>query len=437
MNNLRLLTGLLSVALLSGWTRVYGQSVMTLDEIFAVAETGSTQLRPSFTAVEEAKRGISEAKAARLPDIGVSLSLSYIGDGFITRRDFSDLQKAPIPHLGNGLSVDITQPVYTGGAVTGAIRLAEAKTAAAGRAAELRRAELRMRLAEYYLDIYRNIGLRRVTESNLAAARRVLADMQARHAQGMALRNDITRYELLVSDLELQLLRNANTLAILNDGLVTTAGLPDTTVVIPDTTMLSRVLPQHGEAWWQGEAEAGAPSLGLARSAVDVSRRAEALVRSERRPKIGLKAGWSLDGPILVEVPPLNRNLGYWYVGVGVSYSLSSLYKSGKSLARSRMAVHRATEELDAARDEVSLAVRSGHLRWLEACEELTTRRKDVELAERNYRTMSTRYSAGMALVTDMLDAANARLEAERRLVDARIDIIYRYYRLLYISGKI
>ena len=43
----------------------------------------------------------------------------------------------------------------------------------------------------------------------------------------------------------------------------------------------------------------------------------------------------------------------------------------------------------------------------------------------------------GIALITDMLDAANSRLDAEQQLVNARIDIIYNYYKLLFTSGKI
>ena len=42
-----------------------------------------------------------------------------------------------------------------------------------------------------------------------------------------------------------------------------------------------------------------------------------------------------------------------------------------------------------------------------------------------------------MALITDMLDAANAQLDAQQRLVNARINIIYYYYKLLFTSGKI
>lgn len=437
MNNHRLLTGLLSVALSSGGVCSYGQSVITLEEIFETAETASAQLRPSFTSQSEAEREISVARAGRLPDIDASLSFSYIGDGFTTKRNLSDYQKAPIPHFGNGFSLNITQPVYTGGAVTNAIELAGLKSTAARYATDFQRDNIRFRLTGFYLDIYKYKNLRRVVESNIAAADKVLEDMRARYDQGTALRNDITRYELLISDLRLQLVRINNTLDILNNNLVTTAGLPVGTVVEPDTAILARSLPVQDAAWWRNEAMTNSPSLSLARSGVDICRTSEALVKSERLPKIGIKAGWSIDGPILVEVPPINRNLSYWYVGIGVSYNISSLYKSNRSLAKSRIATRRALEEYDAACENVSLAVAADHVRYLEAYEELKTQQKSVELAERNYNVTSTRYSADMALITDMLDAANAKLDAEQKLVNSRINIIYYYYKLLFTTGKI
>ncbi|WP_289192124.1 TolC family protein, partial [Xylanibacter rodentium] len=150
-----------------------------------------------------------------------------------------------------------------------------------------------------------------------------------------------------------------------------------------------------------------------------------------------IQAGWSIDGPILVEVPPINRNLSYWYVGIGVSYNISSLYKSNKSLSKSRAATQTALDQLEAARENVSLGVRADYVRYMEAYEELKTQQKSVELAEKNYRTTSTRYSEGMALITDMLDAANSKLDAEQMLVNARINIIYYYYKLLFTSGRI
>lgn len=438
MNNLRLLAGLLFSTLPGVGLFAAGQTptVMPLEELFEIAESGSARLRPALSTEEEATLQINEAKAARLPDINAALSVSYIGDGFTTKRDFSDYQLAPIPHFGNGMSLSINQPIYTGGAITSGIEMAQLKLTAARYATELQRDNIRLQLTGFYLDIYKFSNLRKVVENNISQAKKVLEEMHSRFEHGVALQNDITRYELLLSNLELQLIKINNTADILNNNITVIAGLPEQTTVIPDSTLLSRSLPTTGEDVWQQEA-ANAPAIQLARSQVDICRKAESLVKSERLPKIGLQAGWTLDGPILVEVPPINRNLSYWYVGVGISYNLSSLYKNNKSLARSRAATRVATDQLEVTRENTQLALRADYIKYLEAYEELKTQQKSVELAERNYNTTFTRYSADMALITDMLDAANAKLDAEQQLVNARINIIYYYYKLLFTSGKI
>lgn len=439
MNNLRLLTRLLAATLLSQGVCAYAQNrqVITIEQLFEIAETNSAMLRPTFSAEDEARHEVSVARSNRLPDINATLSVSYIGDGFTVDRGFSDYQRAPIPHLGNGFAIDITQPIFTGGAITTGIELAELKSTAARYSTEMQRNDIRFQLTGFYLDLYKCGNLLTVIDSNIGQARKMLDEMTARYNQGVALQNDITRYELLLSNLELQRVKINNTLEILNKNLVITAGLPDGTTIVPDSTILARSLPTQSESWWQQEANDNAPSLKLARSGVDISRKAESLVKSERLPKIGLRAGWSIDGPILVEVPPINRNLSYWYVGIGVNYNLASIYKSNKSLAKSRAATVKAKDELLATRDRLHLNVQADYIRYLEAYEELQTQLKSVELADKNYRTISTRYTADMALITDLLDAVNSKIDAEQQLVNARINIIYFYYKLLFTSGKI
>lgn len=120
-----------------------------------------------------------------------------------------------------------------------------------------------------------------------------------------------------------------------------------------------------------------------------------------------------------------------------MSYNLSSLYKSNKSFAKSKAVTVKLAEELLVTGENLTLDVRDAYIRYMEAYEELKTEKKNVELADRNYQTTSTRYSADMALITDMLDATNAKLDAEQQLVNAKINIIYYYYKLLFTSGKI
>jgi outer membrane protein TolC len=67
----------------------------------------------------------------------------------------------------------------------------------------------------------------------------------------------------------------------------------------------------------------------------------------------------------------------------------------------------------------------------------LETEEKNVELATENYRLVENRYNNQLALLTDMLDASTAKLDAEVRLVNARVNIIYYYYQLKYNSGTL
>ena len=131
MNNLRLLAGLLCAVLAGVGEGAWGQRAISLDEIFRVAEANSARLRTSLASEREADMAVDEARMARLPDIDASLSVSFLGDGFTTARDLTDLHRAPIPHFGQGLGVKVTQPLYTGGAIANSIRLAELKSSAA------------------------------------------------------------------------------------------------------------------------------------------------------------------------------------------------------------------------------------------------------------------------------------------------------------------
>lgn len=48
---------------------------------------------------------------------------------------------------------------------------------------------------------------------------------------------------------------------------------------------------------------------------------------------------------------------------------------------------------------------------------------------------MSRRYHNGLAIVTDLTDAANLKLDAELQLADARIALVYAFYKLRYAAG--
>ena len=68
---------------------------------------------------------------------------------------------------------------------------------------------------------------------------------------------------------------------------------------------------------------------------------------------------------------------------------------------------------------------------------ELHTLQKSVELASQNYKVMNNRYLNQLALVTDMVDASNLKLNAELQEVNARINVAYTYYNMMYVAGNL
>jgi outer membrane protein TolC len=213
--------------------------------------------------------------------------------------------------------------------------------------------------------------------------------------------------------------------------------LPGDTVIEPDRALAAEELPAENAGYWQALAADNAPALRQLSLAVKITGQQDKIVRAERWPQVALMAANHFDGPITFEAPPINKNFNYWYVGVGVRYKLSSLYKTDAAVRKSQLGIMRAKEQYDEAREQTELAVRAGHIRYLEARSQLAARQKGVELALQNHDVVRHRYAGDLALITELLDASSHKLEAELQLANARVNIVYNYYKLKYLSGTL
>lgn len=422
------------------WTEgSYAQEshVLTLEQMFALADENSKTLKIEDAAVTEAQQGVKVAKNGYLPDIDISLSASYLGNGCLTDRDFSNGQNIKMPHFGNNFSIQATQLIYGGGAVTNGVAMAKLKEEMASTNREAARSRIRFMLTGFYLDLYKLLNAQKVYDRNIEQAKVVITDTKARNEAGVALQNDVTRYELQLKNLELAQKRISNSIGILNYDLATMLGLSADIQILPDTTLLNQSLPIQGMAYWQELAQNEAHEVKQSALAVKMGEYGEKLARAERRPTAALVAANHFDGPITIEVPVIDKNFNYWYVGVGMSFKLSSLYKSNKSIRQAQYKTLLNRRRQDDALEQTSLAVQSDYTRYMEAYDEVTTLEKSVQLAKENYRVIENRYRNDIVLVTDMLDASNQLLDAELQLANARINVIFNYYKLKNTSGNL
>lgn len=419
---------------------------MTVDELFQLVESNSKTLRQEKISVEFAKKGIEAARSAQLPELTASASVSMNGDVVMMDRDFTNAHGFAAPRWGNSLALEAQQVVYAGGAIDAGIALATLQHQQAQVDEQQRRQQQRFLALGQYLEIFKLKNREQVVRQNIDLTQRLINDIQAKHEQGMALKNDVTRYELQMETLRLSLKKLQDQRGILNHQLCNQLGIDGeiipslTTDPMPEQSSPIRSLSPKGEGSemsWQNVALTTAPSIQQAEIGQKIASQQLRLAKSEMRPKVAMVAADNFNGPFTYDIPPIDKNFNFWYVGVGVKYPISSLFKQTKKVQQARIHTRQAEQSYTVAAEQLNNQVQQAYTYYQQAFVELETQQKSVQLAQQNYQVVNDRYLSQLALITDMIDASNIKLDAELKEVDARIGIIFAYYKLKYIAGQI
>jgi len=411
--------------------------ILSLDEMFLLASKNNQQLKWMASGIDVAEKATDVARGAFLPKVSVSASASYLGDGLIVDRDFGHVETAAMPHFGNRFALEASQVVYAGGAISNAVEKARLGERLARLDYEKDQQSVRFLLASLYLDMWSLRNQRMVYEKTINQEELLVKQMEARLQEGAALKNDVVRHELMLRNMELALIQLDNRRATMNNRIVTMLGISDSTLVEPDTSLLSIVRRNPSSTELLRSADSSLPELEMARVALEIAEKDVGIAKAKYLPSVALFAGDGLEGPITVEIPTIDRNFNAWYVGVGVKYEISSIYDAGRSLrlARSRKAAAGRARNLSMER--AALEIRNALIKYRESFDELRVLEKGCEYAEENYGVVDERYANGVALVTEMLDASNSRLDAELKLVNARINTVFQYMNLKRASGSL
>ena len=409
---------------------------MTVDDLFQLVESNSKTLQEAKISVEFARKGIEAARSQRLPDVNATLSASYNGNVVVMNRDFTNANGYSSPHFGNSFALEAQQVVYAGGAIDAGIRMAELQRDMAQTGHQLTSEAQRFMALGQYLDLYKIQNRMQVIEQNISLTQRLISDIRSKQQQGMALKNDVTRYELQMETLRLGLRRLQDQRAVLNHQLCNTVGLQDV-LIVPDTTMMASALSHEGMNHWNQTALSSSPRMKQSQLSTQIAEQQLRLAKSELLPKVALVVADNFSGPFIYDIPPLDKNINYWYVGVGVKYPISSLFKKNKKVAQAQIGIRQSREQQRVVAESLDNQVHEAWTLYRQSFADLDTQRKSVQLARQNYEVVNARYLSQMALITDMLDASNILLNAELQEVDARINIIYAYYKMKYIAGTL
>ena len=431
---------------------------MTLTTLYNLADQQSQMVKVSEVALQAADEGVATAKSALLPSVDLSMQGSYTGNAFMLSRGFSSngttdyivpgVGVVPIangkqdtPHWGNSFTAQVSQVVYAGGAIRSGIRMAELGREMAELDVEKNRQEVRFLLTGYYLDLCKLGNQVEVVRQNIALTHKEIEQMKARRGEGTVLQNDITRYEFQLQSLELTLTKLIDASTIINHLLVTTLHLPEQTVIVPDKneldTDINALSAIAAQETWQQAASDNNIGIHQATVATNLAKQKVKQAKAASLPSVAVVAENQFFGPYTQDLIPKDCNVNVWFVGIGVKFSLGSLWKNKHNIRKARIEHRQSQEALALAREGVENGVQANYTNLLTSYTEVKTQQKQVELANQNYSVVQNRYQNDLALLTDMVDASNMKLSAEMALVNARISMLYHFYKLKYVTNTL
>ena len=86
-------------------------------------------------------------------------------------------------------------------------------------------------------------------------------------------------------------------------------------------------------------------------------------------------------------------------------------------------------------KDEIQDQLFKEHTQYQEILEKFVVVDKALDLANENYRIVKLKYLNQLVLITEMVDADNALLQAKYNKISTRLDAILKHYELLHTAG--
>jgi TolC family type I secretion outer membrane protein len=283
-------------------------------------------------------------------------------------------------------------------------------------------------VANAYLDVLLARASRRVQEDAVRRGEAILEDTTARREGGVALKDDVLRAEVQLSESREALVvareREFDAVARLNNAMGRNAAWPLEVVDLESQPPLPGDLPRLLEV-----AAAQRPEVGVVRLAVTAAQEGRQAARAEFLPRIFVRAvAGHTDGDNVITG---------WQEGAGLHVD-APLYAGGRHRGELRSAdadIEAAIADAQTILDAISLQVNLAYRGVVSAQERVELARPAVEQSAEALRIVRQRYRAGTATPTDVIDAETAATRAEQRYVSARIEYLSALARVAFVTG--
>ncbi|WP_297036360.1 TolC family protein [Prevotella sp.] len=321
------------------------------------------------------------------------------------------------------LSVMLTQPIYMGGAIIAANRMAAIGEEMAQNNIEASTQNTLHSIDQAYWTVVSVHHKKQLAESYLAVVKKLDDDVSKMIREGVATRADGLKVDVKVNEAEMSLTQAENGLALAKMLLCQLCGMDvDSDITLADENADNLVEQADDAQADRAVAMENRPELKLLQNSADMSRQATKLVRAAYLPQVLLTGGYVATNPNVFN--GFERKLsGMWNVGVMVRVPLWNWMEGTYKVRASRIATTIVELERDDIREKIDLQVSQSQFKVKEANRRLAMATKNVENAEENLRCANLGFKEGVIPTTDVMAAQTAWVQAQSQKIDAEVDV--------------
>lgn len=406
---------LLQKNLASSITEAAALEAVAMDIDLKGAVTTAIQNNRDITIAElkmrEAEADVSAVAAKKNP----SVNYSWQRNQYPTQRGVVGMQSS---NHGYSQGINVSWPIWTFGKVEGAIDAARYQKNIADLNVYKTEADTKLAAVQAYYQYLEAVKLAEVQAQSVTDYASHLNNVQQQFDAGIVAKLDVLSSNVSLANAKQKSIAADNTRDVAEANLNNIMRVPMNTTLKPldknfpepefDLTMEQAILMAQKYRWELVEADYGV-------------RAAEASLRSAKAgylPTVSVGGGYSWKEASVTAVDKDD-----WAVQGGLSWSLWDGGATQASVKKADAAVRAAQETLLQAREKIELEVRQDYLNVLSYKEQIRAAEASVAQAEEAYKIATVRYSSGVGINLDVLDAELALNTARTNYITA----LYNY----------
>lgn len=415
---------------------------LSLKEAVSLSISNNKSLKQSQYALEGAKAGVQEAKERRLPDVKVSGSYMRLNTPTVSGNllqmmagesggQGSEAGSVKVNQVAFGMA-NASLPLFSGNRINNGIKAAVYLEKAAAYDVEHQADLVIDNTIEAYYNLYKAQAYLKLVEENNRTALNRVKDFANLEKNGVIPRNDLLNVQLQQKNMELAILDAENNVKIANYNFDLMLGLDENTTLAVEGlngAQQQQLAPieEYVTAALSDRSDVKALDSRLSASQANIK-----ITKGTYLPSVALTGGY-----VAADVHNMLTVTNAMNVGVGLSYNIADLYKTGAKVKQARAQEAEMQMAKSNLLDGVKIEIHKAYQDFRESSQKVNVLKTAVELAEENYKIVKNKYDNSLATATELLDADANKLQAAVNYEFSMIDNLVAYNKLLRASGQI